>query len=330
MTNLPSRGSYLAPRQISRLVIMGGTHGNERTGVHALQYIDTNRDEFKTGGIKTIETLFGNPPAILRNARYIDADLKRCFKYDYAHPMYPDDIKQFISQSPPYELIRSLEIRQQIGALYTPVDFLIDLHTTTSNMGNCLIISDSDPWTLALCNHVADTVPDCRIVVDHSPRKEDLNSSSLALNSITLEMGPFQQGIADTRAVDTALFIIKTIIKTIDQLNGKDQAALTIKPSSPVFQTLPIKVDYPRDARGFNTAFIHKDFLYRDFKPLHVGSVIFKSHDGKDISLKDTSFFPPELITRINNSEEISPIFTGESAYVEKGIAFIPVIGLAG
>ncbi|MBF0431443.1 MAG: aspartoacylase [Fibrobacteria bacterium] len=314
------RGQNTHPRNVSRVVIMGGTHGNERVGVHALQYILTHTFEFAKGSVNDIYPLFGNPPAIRRNSRYIETDLNRCFTYDYANPRLSCEDDCFL------ESRRAFEIRNELGANTQPVDFLIDMHTTTSNMGNCLIIADIEPWTLALCRRVAAQVMGCRIVYDPCSREEDKNSSSLAVNSITLEMGPFQQGVADSQGIHTALSIVKVIISVLDELNGKSQDELKSPEGIPIFQTLPFSVDYPRDENKFNTCFIHEKFMHQDYVPLQSASLLFRSYDGGEVRCSDTSVIGEALLHNINRGEELSAIFVGESAYVEKGIAFIPVV----
>ncbi|MFC1586155.1 aspartoacylase [Fibrobacterota bacterium] len=323
MLDLPERGKNLAIRDIARIFIIGGTHGNERIGVHATQYIHEHTAEFACGSVHTIKTLIGSPKAVIRNARYIETDLNRSFTYDYSSPKSNQDVEQVLSGDGDYEIKRALEIRRELNALLKPVDFLIDLHTTTSNMGNCLIVSDNDPWTLHLCASLVGTVPECRILYDPVSRQEDRTSSSLGINQVTLEMGPVQQGVTDYPAVQTALNIIKSVIKTIDELNGKDNLASKELPKTQVFKRLNYRIDYPRGQDGIAAALIHDEFVGKDFSGLTMEQPVFITFDGRVINFGEGKYFPAALVSAVARGEEIVPFFIGEAAYVEKGMAFL-------
>ena len=68
-------------------------------------------------------------------------------------------------------------------------------------------------------------------------------------------------------------------------------------------------------------------FYGKDFMPISIGQPIFKTYNSDVISLNDNCGFPDELVRRIKNGEKIVPIFLGESAYVEKGTAFLTAKG---
>ncbi len=311
---LPKRGQYTDSRNITQIHILGGTHGNERTGLHALQYINSHLDEFKMGDIENIHPIFANSRAILKNTRYVEKDLNRSYQYDYERP--PQSAKSNV-----YEINRAFEIRKEIGALEKPVDFVIDLHTTTANMGNCLIVTDSDPWTQALAQKMLERIPNSYLIYEKVERKEELTSSALALNHVTLEMGPIEQGVAKHPKILEALINIKHIIQSVSELNGKEASQLNFK-ESPIYIFEKQTVDYPRDSKGVPIAYIHPDFLHKDYSPLKLGQAIFIDSQGKEFFLEAGPLFPSSLIEKIVAGEKICPIFIGESAYVEKGIAF--------
>jgi succinylglutamate desuccinylase len=262
---------------------MGGTHGNERAGIHAVQYIDEHPEEFRHGSVESVRILFGNPRAMQRNVRCIDRDLNRSFRYDYQAPLTEQEVEAFITGDYAWETKRALEIRRELEALAAPVDFMMDLHTTTSNMGNSLIISDDDVWTLVLCNRLARLIPGCRLIHDPVSRKDDTTSSSLGVNNITLEMGPFQQGVAEYHAIRAAVETVKAVIKTVDELNAKDDLTIPSLPDIQRYDRLPHKVDYPRDVHGVPTAVIHHEFMHRDFTVLQEGRPVFTTLDGRTI-----------------------------------------------
>ena len=75
---LLSTADSLSPRP--RVVVSGGTHGNEYTGVWVLQRLQLRSAELAEQHPSiAIETLFANPPAHAANRRFIDDDLNRQF-----------------------------------------------------------------------------------------------------------------------------------------------------------------------------------------------------------------------------------------------------------
>ena len=65
---------------ISSVVVVGGTHGNEYTGVWCIKALEEQRDKVEERYPSlTISTLLANPQAHLENKRFIDTDLNREF-----------------------------------------------------------------------------------------------------------------------------------------------------------------------------------------------------------------------------------------------------------
>ena len=98
-----------------RVVVVGGTHGNEYTGVWLEKAL---RDKS--------ETIVGNPAAVEANRRFLDEDLNRCF------------LRSKLDAPPETrEALRAREVDAALGpkGSDTAADLVIDLHTTTANMG---------------------------------------------------------------------------------------------------------------------------------------------------------------------------------------------------
>lgn len=63
----------------NNVFVVGGTHGNEPTGVQLVNYYNSYGSESLKSRNFGITALLANPRAILRNSRYYDVDLNRCF-----------------------------------------------------------------------------------------------------------------------------------------------------------------------------------------------------------------------------------------------------------
>ncbi|MBU6346403.1 MAG: succinylglutamate desuccinylase/aspartoacylase family protein, partial [Cyanobacteria bacterium REEB494] len=68
-------------REISRVIIAGGIHGNELIGVYLVKTFEKYGNLIERETFETI-CLLGNTPAINAGRRYVDKDLNRCFTKD--------------------------------------------------------------------------------------------------------------------------------------------------------------------------------------------------------------------------------------------------------
>jgi aspartoacylase len=63
---------------IRKVAIVGGTHGNELTGVALVKKFERFPELIRRESLEVL-ALLANPRAIAENRRYIDRDLNRCF-----------------------------------------------------------------------------------------------------------------------------------------------------------------------------------------------------------------------------------------------------------
>ncbi len=61
----------------NQVLIVGGTHGNERTGIQLIRPLQANPQELERSNFKA-KTLLANNEAFTQNCRYLDQDLNRC------------------------------------------------------------------------------------------------------------------------------------------------------------------------------------------------------------------------------------------------------------
>ncbi|MDB4940328.1 MAG: aspartoacylase [Candidatus Doudnabacteria bacterium] len=97
----------------NKILILGGTHGNEKTGVSVVKSLQ--RKEYKN-----LEALIANPKAVEKNLRFIEADLNRNF--DLPGKTYE------------HKLAKSLK------KTFKKSGFIIEFHNTKSKSNDCGII----------------------------------------------------------------------------------------------------------------------------------------------------------------------------------------------
>jgi len=251
-------------RPIRTVVVVGGTHGNEYTGIWVIKALErrivaataaasasatataTDTQEESKQYQKSphdlypslkISTLLANPRAFLENRRFVDTDLNREFTKEKL-------MDQIISE----ESIRAKEIDTILGPKFprpqinsdndhdndvvngessppqqqqqkqqheAAADFVLDLHTTTTNMGLTLIVPEGDLISARAAAYVAyrcggsgggGTKNDVRILVHPTPKGDPYHKSRPTLSSsgrhgLTIEVGPVPQGLLRHDAV---------------------------------------------------------------------------------------------------------------------------------
>jgi aspartoacylase len=121
-------------------MVVGGTHGNERNAPWLLEFWRSQPQDLASQGLG-LALVLGNPGAHAVNRRYLERDLNRSF----------DPALWAASSSGQAELVRARELVDQFGpAGLEPCSVVLDLHSTTSSMGNSLVVYGRRPADLAL------------------------------------------------------------------------------------------------------------------------------------------------------------------------------------
>ena len=194
-SNLPSSSSTKNNNNmIESVAIIGGTHGNEYTGVYCIKALER---KLERGGRSSypfqLTTLIGNPEAFQRNKRFVDHDLNRCFSHKaLAEAAATKDVSTLT-----WEQKRSLELDSILGPKFDDnqppnMDFIIDLHTTTTNMHTSLIIGQGNQLTTQAAAYVMhkSKFNVCILMHTHTSQSERPHVSSIAPNSYSIEVGP--------------------------------------------------------------------------------------------------------------------------------------------
>lgn len=267
---------------MKKVIIFGGTHGNEWTGVMAVsKYADALQSEFPD---IELHMLLANPEAYKMNRRFKDEDLNRAFQF--LHENRPG----------PYEHHRARELKALIDQ--GPC-FVLDLHTTTSNMGNTVIISHDEPLNFHVTANLLKNLSDTRVILSPDPNKKYLASQSQF--GMMIEVGPVANGVINGVVLEATLALVREVLRSISTLTTVTAGAVEI------YEEIE-DIFYPQNENGDLTSYIHKDFQGKDFAPLEGSYIPFKSFSGSDES----------RVTK----EKLYPIFINEAAYYPVKLAY--------
>jgi succinylglutamate desuccinylase len=263
--------------------IVGGTHGNEWTGITIVENL---KHQIQNPSKLDLHYLLANPEAFKINRRYKDEDLNRVFAKLDSNP-----------KSQTYEFQRAQEIRTQL--LTKPDAAIIDLHTTTGNMGRTLIIPSLSQWHKCLALHVSQKLPDTKIIVTLNHSKKYL-ATQLDHGAI-IEVGPCSQGVNNPLVIEQTIELTNCILEFIDKNDLSQTGHFD-------YYVETEEVHYPQK-NGMLSGMVHASLQNREFYPLKKGDALFYHFDGTTQNYEgDKTFYP---------------IFINEAAYYPYNIAMV-------
>lgn len=289
---------------IDNIVVSGGTHGNERTGVCLVKKWMENPACYESlCKSARVELVLANPEAVRLNRRYRDFDMNRAFSQTSL------DVSAEPQQ---YEFRRSRELNRIYGPKGpdTKTDLILDVHNTGSNMGLCLILSTRDPFTMKASAVLTQEFDDAWIYYQPEERSASPYFGTVAKADVCIEIGPQQHGTLDARLFERTEKLVKRYLELADEWN---RGELQKRPPIPVKVYTQLRdLGYPKAWAGAPIeAMIHPDLLGRDYRELRKGDKLFRTFDGKDILYEGEA----------DGRESVWPIFINEPAYYEKDIA---------
>jgi aspartoacylase len=279
--------------KINRVAIVGGTHGNEFTGVYLIKKFEQHLDLIKRFSFETL-TLLANPKAFKESRRYIDKDLNRSF--------FIQDLQN--STLCGYEEIRAKVIEKMLGPKRkSQVDIIIDLHSTTANMGLSILLGDLHPFTLQLAAYLSSINPEVKVCYTQIEQESNFLHSLCDLG-FAIEVGPVAQALLNAELFQKTEELIYAVLDYLETSNqGKIE---NINSTLTLYRYVGV-IDFPRNEHGEIKAMIHPELQFQDYQPLYPGEPIFLTFDGNAIAYEGTS--------------TVYPVFINEAAYYEKGIA---------
>ena len=285
--------------RIQKITIVGGTHGNEYTGPYLLNLLKSRVpvSRYLTFDLKLF---LANPKAYKNKVRYIDYDLNRSF--------LSEDLANNSLDS--YEANRAKVINQVLGPKEnSKTDLIIDVHSTTANMGVSIILVNDNMFNLQLASFLSTRIPNVFIYYippeAYTGNNDHPFLNSLAKYGFALEVGPIPNGVVRhdilMQAYDATLACLEYIEKKNKGLDVYFENTIDI------YEHVSA-VEFPLDSNGRIDAIIHKELQDMDYKPLEKGAPIFEKLDGRIVvNHEDESFYP---------------VFINEAAYYDKKIAF--------
>lgn len=280
-----------------RVLVVAGTHGNERNAPWLLEAWGQHRCRFSSHGL-AIEAAVGNPDAFQASLRYLERDLNRSFDpVLLADPACRDR-----------EVQRARDLLAAHGPSgRQPSLVVFDLHSTTAAMGNSLVVYGRRPADLALAAALQGALG-----LPIYLHEADARQSGFLVEcwpcGLVIEVGPVPQGVLTAAVVDQTALALDT---ALELLAGARRGSLPL-PRQLVVHRHRISLDLPRRADGTPAALIHPRRQHRDWQPLEPGDPLFLAADGRTLP-----YLPPPGL----EGRRMWPVFINEAAYGEKGIA---------
>jgi len=282
-------------KQFKKIAITGGTHGDELTGVYLINKFTKNPDLVKRDSFETI-FMHTNLGAMKQCTRYVDKDLNRTFT--------KADLNDTTLES--YEDKLAKEINQKLGPKGSDnpnVDFIMDLHSTTSNMGLSLCISKENKLSWQVAAYVKECIPELHIF-SWKRATGTLSVATISPSGFTIEVGSVPQGVLKADMFFETQRIIQTVLDFFELYNT-DKLEKTYSHLE-IYDNVKI-LDFPRDDDGVINAMIHPNLQENGYIKLKKGDPIFVTFDGDEILYED--------------KDGLHGIFINEAAYYEKGVA---------
>ncbi|WP_413111745.1 aspartoacylase [Thaumasiovibrio sp. DFM-14] len=280
--------------KITSVAIVGGTHGNEFSGIYLLKKWQEDPTAIARPSL-ACQTLFANPKAFDNNKRYLDSDLNRQFTL-------PDLSNSALAN---YEQSRAKVINQQLGPKGDAnCDFIIDLHNTTSNMGPSLILLQSDDFNRQLGSYVSEKMPEVVVVFEDQCSVEEHGFlSSITAQGVIVEVGPQPQSVLRQDVLEQMETMTHHILDFVELYNTQALPTLNGYSAYRYKETLSL----PMDEHGERIGMVHKHVQDADFKLLRQGDPIFSLFNGEEVVWQ--------------GNYDAYPHFINEAAYYDNNLA---------
>lgn len=293
----PDPGATAVGEQRARVLVVAGTHGNERNAPWLLEHWQAHPDSLASHGLG-LELVLGNPEAYACNRRYLDRDLNRSF----APTLLADPNRG------EREVARARQLLELHGPQgQKPCAVVLDLHSTTSAMGNSLVVYGRRPEDLALAAGIQ-----ARLGLPVYLHEADNAQTGFLVEcwpcGLVIEVGPVPQGVIQQRICRQTQLAVEAALAVLAEAAA---GRLRLPPRLVVHRHLG-SLDLPRRSNGMPLACLDGRRQHRDWWPLHPGDPLFCLANG------DPLVYEP---APAQAGQTVWPVFVNEAAYGEKGIA---------
>ncbi|MDY6807377.1 MAG: aspartoacylase, partial [Cyanobacteriota bacterium] len=241
--------------KINRVAILGGTHGNEFTGAYLVKKFERFPNIIKRPSFETIG-LLGNPEAFKAVRRYLDKDLNRCFTRGNLEN----------NQSYSIEDKRAKFINNKLGNKGNPsVDFLLDLHSTTANMGLTIILVNNNYFNFKIAAYLSSIWPEIKVYSAVVPGREMGFVNSICDRGFAIEVGPIAQGILSGSLFEKTEKLAGEVLDCLEKFNRGEIGVRSLPLT--IYRHLKT-VDFPKNERGELDGTIHPQLEGRDYQQL--------------------------------------------------------------
>jgi len=282
-------------QKIEQIAITGGTHGNELTGVYLINKFKKNPSLIERKNFKT-HIMHTNLGAMKQCTRYVDKDINRTFTLaglsDPTLDSYEDKLAKEINQ-----------IIGPKGSENPNMDFILDLHSTTSNMGLSICISSGDKLSWQAVGYIKEKMPEVNIFSWEGDTGEAAFVSSIVKSGFTIEVGAIPQGVV---RADMLFGTEKIVQHLLDFLELYKEEKVKTYTSVEIYENSRL-IDYPKDENGAINAIIHPSLQDNDYATIKKGTPIFVTLEGEDVLFEEDDI--------------VHGLFINEAAYYEKGVA---------
>ncbi len=265
---------------IKTVAITGGTHGNELTGIHLIKHWSKCPEIVQRGSFST-ELHIANPEATQAVRRYIDQDLNRQFR---VKDLNNTDLTGSEQQ-------RAKALNELLGPKEDPrVDFVIDLHTTTANMGMTLVVGTDNPLAIGMAFYIKQQMPEANLFFEPEERLKDNFLTSMGrLNGFLIEVGPVAQGLLNYQVYADTQTATRHALDYLELVNTGQTLDL---PSQMEGYQFIKKVSLPEDENGDITAMVHPNLQNRDYHAIKPGDPLFITLGGETLPYEgDTTVY---------------------------------------
>lgn len=286
---------------IRTVALVGGTHGDELTGVALVRAFQQHPERMQRPGLD-VTALIANEAAIAACRRGVDGDLNRSF----AAAELADASLHSVEQR------RAKAINAQLGPKGpdTATDLILDFHSAASDMGLNCNITGEDPFLFrlaALAIHRLAAEPDplaVRCYQFPAPTGDAPYLPTIARHGMGVEVGPVMPGSLNAAIYFPTLRLAHTLLDLVAEY------AAGRWPDAPLPLDVYTEIDtipFPRDADGRLTAMVHPERTRLVYQPLQQGDPLFLDFHGRTIPY--------------TGAPGLYPTFVNEPSYLAKDIA---------